>query len=145
MAKSYPNKLVWNVVFLLLILAVGVVSYQLFVRREGFDMFSSASKGSSEGSSEGSDVEKVKKGNGLLVVTMEKCPHCESMKEALVKLREDPSTKGRFAWADSKDASVSDLKLNSFPTILIFKNGEPTDYTDGRSYDELLAVIESTK
>jgi len=131
MAKSRQNNLLWNVVFLLFIIAIGVISYQLMKKPEAF--------------STANVVEKVIKGDGVLVVTMDKCPHCENMKEDLESLSEEPSTKGYFAWADSKDDSIADLGLSSFPSILVFKNGVSTEYTDERTKDKLLALVKSTK
>ena len=131
MAKSRQNTLLWNVVFLLFIIAVGAISYQLMKKPEAF--------------STGNVVEKVVNGNGVLVVTMDKCPHCENMKEDLQSLSEEPSAKGYFAWADSKDESVAGLELSSFPSILVFKNGVSTEYTDERTKDKLLSLVKSTK
>ena len=121
----------WNVGFLLIVLIVGVLSFQLLKKKEGM--------------SPPSSVEKVKKGNGVLVVTMDKCPHCDSMKKALESLSNDKQIQGNFAWADSKDQNVADLGLSSFPSILIFKNGEHTEYADtDRSQKALLKLVKST-
>ena len=130
MAKSHPTSLVWNVGFLLFMLAIGVLSYQLFFKRQ-------------EGFSSGSNVEKVVNGNGVLVVTMKNCPHCESMKDDLSAL--SSSNSNNFAWADSKDSEVSDLNLNSFPSILVFTNGTSKPYNQDRSKSSLQELIDSTK
>jgi thiol-disulfide isomerase/thioredoxin len=131
MAKMNRSNLMWKVGFLLLVIAVGVVSFQLLGKKEGY--------------SNSSDVNRVKKGNGVLVVTMKNCPHCETMKEDLEKLSEAKEAKGYFAWADSKDADVSDLDISSYPTILVFKKGKSTSYNQGRSYADLMKLVNSTK
>lgn len=131
MARSKPKNLLWNLGFLLIVLLVGVLSFQLFRKKEAL--------------SPPSRVENVKKGNGVLVVTMDKCPHCESMKKALEDLSNDKQIKGNFAWADSKDEKVADLGLSSYPSILIFKDGEHTEYADtDRSQKALLKLVKST-
>ena len=131
MAKSHPTSLVWNVGFLLFMLAIGVLSYQLIFKKQ------------EEGFSNGSDVQKVVNGNGVLVVTMKNCPHCESMKDDLTTL--SSSNKKNFVWADSKDSEVSDLNLNSFPSILVFTNGTSKPYNQDRSRESLQELIDSTK
>ena len=130
MVKSHPSSLVWNVCFLLFMLAIGVLSYQLLFKRQ-------------EGFTDGSDVQKVINGDGVLVVTMKNCPHCESMKDDLAAL--SSSNKKNFAWADSKDSEVSDLNLNSFPSILKFSNGTSKPYSQDRSKESLQNLIDSTK
>ena len=130
MAKSHPTSLLWNVGFLLFMLAIGVLSYQLFFKKQ-------------EGFSNSSSVEEVINGNGVLVVTMKNCPHCESMKDDLSAL--SSSNKTNFAWADSKDGEVSDLDLNSFPSILVFENGTSKPYKQDRSKESLQELVDSTK
>ena len=139
MAKVRSSNLMWNVGFLLIVLAIGVLSYQFLVKRkEGFTESQSV-------------IKKIKNGNGVLVVTMENCPHCESMKKDLQKLSENDNIKGYFAWVDgsnkkkSEEQGISDLSIQSFPTILSFKDGIPDSYRDGRSYEELLDLVNSTK
>lgn len=130
MAKSHPTSLVWNVGFLLFMLAIGVLSYQLFAKKQ-------------EGFSNGSSIEKVVNGDGVLVVTMKNCPHCESMKDDLSAL--SSSNSKNFVWADSKDSEVADLDLNSFPSILVFTNGTSKPYNQDRSKESLQELIDSTK
>lgn len=131
MAKLNRSNLMWKVGFLLLVIAVGVISFQLMGKKEGY--------------SNSSDVNKVKRGDGVLVVTMKNCPHCEKMEKDLEKLSEAKEAKDNFAWADSKDEDVSDLDISSYPTILVFKNGKSTNYNQGRSYAELMKLVKSTK
>ena len=139
MAKVRSSNFMWNVGFLLIVLAIGVLSYQFLVKRkEGFTENQSV-------------IKKIKNGNGVLVVTMENCPHCESMKKDLQKLSENENIKDYFAWVDGSDRQkseqqgISDLSIQSFPTILSFKNGIPDSYRNGRSYEELLDLVNSTK
>ena len=129
MAKSRQNSLMWNIIFLLLMVAVGVISYMLIKKREGF--------------SEASSVEKIKKGNGVLVVTLDGCPHCDDMKPDLESLSADPKMKSHFAWVDSTDESVADLEIASYPTIFVFKDGESTEFTE-RSKDKIEEAVKST-
>lgn len=131
MAKMNRSNLMWKVGFLLLVIAVGVLSFQLLGKKEGY--------------SNSSEVNKIKKGDGVLVITMKNCPHCETMKDDLEKLSEAKEAKGYFAWADSKDPDVADLNVRSYPTILVFKNGKSTNYNQGRSYSELMKLVKSTK
>jgi len=149
MAKARPNTLMWNVGFLLIALAVGVISYQFIAKREGFtfpwDTPSEEKQTGGSSATSASAVNKVKNGDGVLVVTMKNCPHCETMKGDLKKLSNSEDTAGHFAWADSKDESVSDLNVNSYPTILVFENGTSSNYTEGRSYSDLLALVKSTQ
>jgi len=131
MRKARSSNFMWNVIFLLFLVAVGVVSFQLLNKREAF--------------SSKMDVDKIKKGNGVIVVTMKNCPHCESMKADLETMSKSPEMKGYFAWVDSKDKSVDDLALTSYPSILVFKDGEKEEYTEDRSLEKLMELVKSTK
>jgi thioredoxin-like negative regulator of GroEL len=136
MAKKHSSSLLWNVGFLLIVIVVAVLSYQYFYKKEGFTTDTSV-------------IEKIKKGNGVIVVTMKNCPHCTKMEEDLKQLSESSEYKSSFAWVDGssrqKENGISDLNVSSFPTILSFKNGIPNSESDKRSKEELEDLIKSTQ
>lgn len=123
--------MMWNVGFLLLILAIAVGSYQL-LKREGMEGSENV-KGK---------IEKIKKGNGMVVFTMQGCGWCTQVKPALEKL-EESDVKDHFAWVHKSSESPQDdllkeFNVNSFPTILIFKNGTSVPYEDSdREFESL--------
>jgi hypothetical protein len=67
------------------------------------------------------------------------------MKADLETMSKSPEMKGYFAWVDSKDKSVDDLALTSYPSILVFKDGEKEEYTEDRSLEKLMELVKSTK
>lgn len=137
MAKKASKNMMWNVGFLLLLLAVAVGSYQLF-KREGM-----------EGQDVKNKVEQIKKLNGVVVFTMEGCGWCDKIKPALTKLNES-EVKDHFAWVHKSDQTpneelLKEFNVNSFPTILTFKNGTAVPYDDNnREYESLLALTKET-
>jgi glutaredoxin len=120
----------WNVGFLLLIIAAAVLSYQWFFPKEGMTDLDR--------------VSKIKSGDGVLVFTMEGCGHCKAMKETLDKLTKESTA---IAVVDTSDATeetkklTADMNIKSYPTIFQFKGGVPTDVSNSRSYDELKSLL----
>lgn len=135
MAKKGSKNIMWNVGFLLLILAIAVGSYQL-LKREGME----------GGEDDKKKIERVKNGNGMIVFTMEGCGWCDKVKPALEKLKQS-EVKDHFAWVHkSKESTqeklLKEYNVTSFPTILILKNGTSVPYEDNdREFESLLGEI----
>lgn len=130
MAKSKrPSKqMMWNVGFLLLVIAFGVVSYQFFKNREGLmDM---------------DKVSKIQQGDGVLVVTMPGCHYCEQMKPDLDTLSKESD---KIAVVDTGDDDgkqiAQELNVQKYPTILQFKGGAATPYEGDRSLGALRKLV----
>ena len=127
--------MMWNVGFLLLLLAVAVGSYQL-LKREGMEGAEDVK----------SKVNKIKSGSGMVVFTMEGCGWCDKVKPALEKLK-NSDVKEHFAWvhkssSTNNEALLKEFNVNSFPTILIFKNGTSVTYEDNdREFESLYGEI----
>ncbi|CEH13463.1 Thioredoxin/protein disulfide isomerase [Ceraceosorus bombacis] len=68
------------------------------------------------------------------------CPHCKAMKPAFIKLAE--SLKGRVN-AVEVDCEAYPLvcrtyRVGGFPTLRMYNEGTPTEYSGGRSHDAML-------
>jgi thiol-disulfide isomerase/thioredoxin len=130
MAKSSrPSKqMMWNVGFLLLVIAFGVVSYQFFKSREGLtDM---------------DKVSKIQQGDGLLVVTMPGCGYCEQMKPDLDTLSKESTKVAVVDTGDEEGKKIAnELNVQKYPTILQFQGGSASPYEGDRSLDALRKLV----
>ena len=128
--------MMWNVGFLLLILAIAVGSYQL-LKREGME----------GGEDDKKKIERIKNGNGMIVFTMDGCGWCTKVAPELEKLKQS-DVKQHFAWVNKSKESpqeelLKEFNVGSFPTILVFKNGTSVPYEDSdRAFDRLKAKID---
>jgi thiol-disulfide isomerase/thioredoxin len=131
-ARASSKSLVWNVGFLLLILAVGVVSYQFFKNKEGLADLDKATK--------------ISQKDGVVVFTMPECPHCESIKPDVKKLNKESNKFAVVEVGDPKsDEIIKQFEVNKYPTILQFKDGVPTVYEQDRSYASLKQLLFDSK
>ena len=119
----------WNLGALLLAVLVVAAAYQLVNRitQEGF----------------GDPLPDLTNYSGMVVFTRKKCPFCEQMQDVMTELKSTYPDKFKEYDCSDRDTNrvieeaMTKYKVGGFPTIYIFNNGVPKEYSGDRTVQEM--------
>ena len=120
----------WNLGALLLAVLVVAAAYQLvnqLMHREGF----------------GDPLPDLTNYSGMVVFTRKKCPFCEQMQDVMTELKSTYPDKFKEYDCSDRDTNrvieeaMTKYKVGGFPTIYIFNNGVPKEYSGDRTVQEM--------
>ena len=93
------------------------------------------------------DESEFLEGKKLVLFYADWCGHCQKVKPEWEKAAKDEKGKGNMIKINcgDKEGKSADLmskyKVEGFPTIIVFDDGEPTEYNGGRTADDFLSVF----
>jgi thioredoxin-related protein len=131
------KQLIWKLATLALIVAVFAIAYQ-YVSTDGF---TNGMKTKS--------LAELDKYTGMVVFTRQGCQYCEQMADTITQMNTAYPDEFTEYDASTREGEVEEtmtkFKVGGFPTILLFKDGAPKEYSGARTKEEMGAAIEANR
>ena len=114
------KQMMWKLGFLLLVVVGFAIAFQ-YRSKEGLD-------------------DPFDSFTGVAAFTRKGCGYCEEMRPVLDELSGNPNFKEMDCTSGAEEI-MAKCDVDGFPTIKVFKNGTPEDYTGQRTKEDIEAAI----